>query len=55
MRLALHEYVESWITLYQTGAVFFVLAFGMLLPWRIAMYVKFRKLRLENYSRFMKQ
>ncbi|UJF35215.1 CcdC family protein [Paenibacillus hexagrammi] len=44
-RLALHEYVEEWITIYQTGAVFFILAFGMLLPWRVYMYVQFKKIR----------
>jgi membrane protein CcdC involved in cytochrome C biogenesis len=37
--------VEAYITIYQTGAVFFILAFGMLLPWRIAMYIQYQKLQ----------
>lgn len=48
VRFALHGYVEEWITIYQTGAVFFVLAYGMLLPWRIYMYMQFRKLTVKN-------
>lgn len=47
IRVALHGYIEQYITIAQTGAVFFVLAFGMLLPWRIAMYLRYRKL-LQN-------
>jgi membrane protein CcdC involved in cytochrome C biogenesis len=45
IRLVLHQYVEKYITIYQTGAVFFILAFGMLLPWRIWMYREFRLLQ----------
>lgn len=47
LRLALHSYIEQFITLPQTGAVFFTLAFGMLLPWRLAMYAQFRKLEAQ--------
>jgi membrane protein CcdC involved in cytochrome C biogenesis len=45
IRLVLHQYVEEYITIYQTGAVFFILAFGMLLPWRIWMYREFKLLQ----------
>jgi len=45
LRVALHGYVERYITYPQTGAVLFILAFGMLLPWRVAMFVKFRQLQ----------
>ncbi len=48
VRLVLHEYVESMISIYQTGSLFFLLAFGMLLPWRISMYVQYRKLIRTN-------
>jgi membrane protein CcdC involved in cytochrome C biogenesis len=44
-RLILHSYVEQWVSISQTAALFFVLAFGMLLPWRIAMYIQYSKLR----------
>ena len=43
IRVALHSYIERYITIPQTGAVFFILAFGMLLPWRVAMYVRYRQ------------
>jgi len=44
VRLLLRGVIEQYVTLPQTGAVFFVVAFGMLLPWRLAMYRKFRRL-----------
>jgi membrane protein CcdC involved in cytochrome C biogenesis len=44
IRIAAHSYIEEMITIYQTGAVFFVLAFGMIVPWRIYMYLQYRKL-----------
>lgn len=37
VRLVLHEVVYQYITVVQTGAVFFILAFGMLLHWRLYM------------------
>jgi membrane protein CcdC involved in cytochrome C biogenesis len=43
IRLALHSYVEQWVSVQQTAALFFVLAFGMLLPWRVAMYFQYKK------------
>lgn len=42
VRLGLHSYIEKYVTIPQTGAIFFVLAFGMLLPWRIAMYLRYK-------------
>jgi membrane protein CcdC involved in cytochrome C biogenesis len=44
LRLGLHTYVEEHISIPQTGAVFFILAFGMILPWRVAMYLQYRQL-----------
>lgn len=44
LRLALHNYIEHHISVFQTGSLFFLLAFGMLLPWRIAMLIQYRKL-----------
>lgn len=35
------------ITLPQTGALFFTLAFGMILPWRIAMYIMYKRLEKQ--------
>ncbi|MBP1992710.1 CcdC family protein [Paenibacillus eucommiae] len=48
VRLSLHEYIESYVTTFQTAAIFFILAFGMLLPWRISMYIQFRKLQAHT-------
>lgn len=42
IRLLLHSFIEKFVTIPQTGAIFFILAFGMLLPWRVAMYVRFK-------------
>ncbi len=42
IRISLHGYIEKYITIPQTGGIFFILAFGMLLPWRIVMYIKYR-------------
>lgn len=45
IRIVLRQIIEQYVTLPQTGAIFFLLAFGMLLPWRLAMYVQFHKLQ----------
>lgn len=45
LRVGLHDYVSHYLSLTQTAGAFFVLAFGMILPWRIAMWVQYRKMR----------
>ncbi|MCL6517280.1 cytochrome c biogenesis protein CcdC [Alicyclobacillus sp.] len=47
LRIALHQYVEEYVTIIQTGSLFFILAFGMILPWRIAMFLRYRRLVRE--------
>ncbi|MFC4076764.1 CcdC family protein [Salinithrix halophila] len=47
VRMLAHEYVEQLITLQQTAGIFFVLAFGMLLPWRLAMYRQYQQIRKQ--------
>ena len=44
VRFGARAYVERYVSPLQTGAIFFVLAFGMILRWRIAMYLQYRKL-----------
>ena len=44
VRFALRSYLEKVIDPIQTGSLVFVLAFGMLLPWRIAMYSRYRQM-----------
>lgn len=47
LRLALRIYVERYVTTLQSGAIFFVLAFGMIVSWRGEMYSRYRKLMDE--------
>jgi membrane protein CcdC involved in cytochrome C biogenesis len=44
VRFALRSYVEHLVSIPQTGALFFVLAFGMILPWRATLYIRYRRL-----------
>lgn len=44
LRLALRVYVERYVSTTQTAALFFLLAFGMILPWRVAMWLRYRAL-----------
>ncbi|WP_274654486.1 CcdC family protein [Paenibacillus humicola] len=48
LRLLLHEEIERYVTIPQTGALFFVLAFGMILVWRLAMLREYLKLQRES-------
>nr|WP_157279938.1 cytochrome c biogenesis protein CcdC [Paenibacillus swuensis] len=47
LRLVLHDIVEQYVSMEQTAAIFFILAFGMLLPWRIAMTAQFLMTRKQ--------
>ena len=47
LRLLLHDYVGHLLPPLQTGALFFVLAFGMIIPWRARMYFRFRQLMAD--------
>ena len=44
LRLALHDYIGHLISPLQTAAVFFLLAFGMIVRWRSDMYRQYRRL-----------
>ncbi|WP_338553500.1 cytochrome c biogenesis protein CcdC [Paenibacillus sp. KS-LC4] len=47
IRLALHSVVEHYMSIPQTGALFYLVAFGMIIPWRLAMvndYLRLNKL-----------
>lgn len=44
IRLAAKNYVGKIITLEQTAGLFFILAFGMIVSWRVTMYFEYRKL-----------
>jgi len=44
IRLLAKGYLDTLLTLEQTGALFFVLAFGMILRWRMSMFFAYRAL-----------
>lgn len=44
LRLALRGYVEHLLSPIQTGGIFFILAFGMILRWRVGMWLEYRAL-----------
>lgn len=45
LRLLLHEWVGSLLPPRQTAALFFVLAFGMILRWRAGMLLRYRAMK----------
>jgi len=47
IRIAAKNYVNKVISLEQTAGLFFVLAFGMIVSWRISMLLEYRRLTCE--------
>ncbi|ANY73179.1 CcdC family protein [Paenibacillus ihbetae] len=43
-RLLLHGYIEQHISIPQTAALFFLLAYGMIVHWRISMYRQYQQI-----------
>nr|WP_280921751.1 cytochrome c biogenesis protein CcdC [Paenibacillus sediminis] len=44
VRFALHEVIQEYVSVPQTGALFFLLAFGMITRWRLFMYLKYKEM-----------
>jgi membrane protein CcdC involved in cytochrome C biogenesis len=44
VRWAARGYFDSFLSLEQTGAIFYLLAFGMILRWRLKLYLAYRAL-----------
>ncbi|AKG37170.1 CcdC family protein [Paenibacillus durus] len=44
VRTLLHEFIDRYISIPQSGGLFFILAFGMILHWRVFMFRTYRKL-----------
>lgn len=44
VRFFARGYFDSLLTVPQTGALFFILAFGMIFIWRVNMFLKYRRL-----------
>jgi membrane protein CcdC involved in cytochrome C biogenesis len=47
IRILAHTYIDRYIDIRQTGALFFILAFGMILHWRLRMLFEYRQLTAE--------
>jgi membrane protein CcdC involved in cytochrome C biogenesis len=48
VRILAHGYFDTLLTVEQSGALFFVLAFGMIVRWRLNMLLEYRKLIAGN-------
>lgn len=44
VRTLLHQVIEQYVSIAQSGAMFFILAFGMILRWRLFMYNEYKQL-----------
>lgn len=44
IRFAAKDYLDRFISLEQTAGLFFILAFGMILRWRVSMLLEYRRL-----------
>ncbi len=51
IRLGARGYLDSVLSVQQTAALFFILAFGMILRWRMQMFLEYRALAGEPTSR----
>ena len=47
LRIVARSYIDTMMTLDQTAALFFVLAFGMILRWRMRMFFEYRELTCD--------
>lgn len=44
VRTLLHEFIDRYISIPQSGGLFFILAFGMIVHWRVFMLRRYRSL-----------
>jgi len=44
VRIVAHSYLDAIMSIQQTAGLFFVLAFGMILRWRVSMLLEYRRL-----------
>jgi membrane protein CcdC involved in cytochrome C biogenesis len=44
IRIAAHTYLDTVISIQQSAGLFFVLAFGMVVRWRVSMLLEYRRL-----------
>jgi len=50
IRVLAHSYLDKFVDVKQTAALFFVLAFGMILHWRMRMFFEYRRLTSGSIS-----
>lgn len=50
VRTAMKIVLEQAVSVPQTASFFFILAFGMILPWRLSMYLMYRKLLRDGLT-----
>lgn len=50
IRIIAKLYLSASIEVGELGGMFWILAFGMIVPWRVAMYINYRKLQRELYG-----
>ena len=43
IRILAHSYLDTVMSIQQTAGLFFILAFGMILRWRVSMYFEYRR------------
>jgi membrane protein CcdC involved in cytochrome C biogenesis len=48
IRILARSYIDRFLNLDQTGALFFVLAFGMIVHWRARMFLEYRRITSET-------
>lgn len=48
VRILARGYFDRYLTVEQTGAIFFVLAFGMIVRWRAGMFFAYRSLAVQQ-------
>ncbi|WP_147532253.1 CcdC family protein [Bacillus marasmi] len=47
LRIIMKSLMSASFDVGELGGMFWILAFGMIVPWRVAMYMNFRKLQLQ--------
>ncbi|MEK4062121.1 MULTISPECIES: CcdC family protein [unclassified Paenibacillus] len=48
IRTVLHEFINRYVSIPQSGGLFFILAFGMILHWRVYMYKRYTRMALPK-------
>ncbi len=55
LRICFKVIIGDSINIEELGGMFFLLAYGMIIPWRISMFLSFRKLQKDMQSKTTEQ